>query len=113
MSGIDIDALNAEVQMAQQSNRKMCMVPIGELTSLLMRAEELRKVQELVPFKIGYCCPEDVHKMMQGDLHQVGIRRRKGSKYRIEVRVQSLPSGKKDRETVLDMKAIVDAAQPA
>ena len=36
MSGIDIDALNAEVQMAQQSNRKMCMVPIGELTSLLM-----------------------------------------------------------------------------
>lgn len=51
--------------------------------------------------------------MMQGDLHQVGIRRRKGSKYRIEVRVQSLPSGKKDRETVLDMKGIADAAQPA
>jgi hypothetical protein len=98
MKNIDLDALNAEVQMAQQTGRKFCSVAVGELTSLLMRAAELKKIQGVVPFKIGWCCPEDVHKMLQGELHQVGLRRRKGSKYRIEVLVQSLPDGQRRAE---------------
>lgn len=98
MSGsntIDFNALKAEAAMAQQSERKMCTIPTNELISLLMRAECLQKYQSAIPFKIGYCCPEDVHKLMQGELHQVGLRRKKGSRYRIEVLVQSLPDGSK------------------
>lgn len=95
MKNIDLDALNADVQMAQQTGRKFCSVAVGELTSLLMRAAELKKIQGVVPFKVGFCCPEDVHKMLQGELHQVGLRRKKGSKYNIEVLVQSLPDGQR------------------
>jgi hypothetical protein len=98
MKNIDLDALNAEVQMAQQTGRKFCSVSVGELTSLLMRAAELKKIQGVVPFKIGWCCPEDIHRMLQGELHQVGLRRRKGPKYRIEVLVQSLPDGQRRAE---------------
>ena len=98
MSNIDLDALNADVQMAQQTGRTMCQIHVGELTSLLMRAAELKRIQGVVPFKVGFCCPEDVHKMLQGELHQVGLRRRKGSKYRIEVLVQSLPDGQRRAE---------------
>lgn len=98
MSNIDLDALNAEVQMAQQTGRKFCSVAVGELTSLLMRAAELKRIQGVVPFKVGFCCPEDVHRMLQGELHQVGLRRKKGTKYRIEVLVQSLPDGQRRAE---------------
>lgn len=97
MSNIDLEALNAEVQMAQQTDRKFCSVSVGELTSLLMRAAELKRIQEFVPFKIGFVCPEDVHLMMQGEMYKCGIRRKKGPKYNTEVLVQSLPSGKKNR----------------
>lgn len=98
MSGsnsIDFNALKAEAAIAQQSDRKMCTIPTNELISLLMRAECLAKYQSAIPFKIGFCCPEDVHRMMQGELHQVGLRRKKGSRYRVEVLVQSLPDGSK------------------
>lgn len=98
MSNIDLDALNAEVQMAQQTGRKFCSVAVGELTSLLMRAAELKKIQEFVPFKIGFCCPEDVHKMLQGELYRVGLSRKKGSRYNVEVLVQSLPDGQRRAE---------------
>jgi hypothetical protein len=98
MKNIDLDALNADVQMAQQTGRKFCSVAVGELTSLLMRAAELKKIQGMAPIRIGWCCPEDVHKMLQGELHQVGLRRKKGSKYRIEAFAQSLPDGQRRAE---------------
>ena len=98
MSNIDLDALNADVQMAQQTGRTMCQIHVGELTSLLMRAAELKRIQGVVPFKVGFCCPEDVHKMLQGELHQVGLRRKKGPRYCIEVLVQSLPDGQRRAE---------------
>lgn len=100
MSGsnsIDFNALKADVQMAQQTGRKMISMHIDEAISLLMRAECLLKYQSSIPFKIGFCCPEDVHRMMQGELHQVGLRRKKGTRYRIEVLVQSLPDGSKHK----------------
>jgi len=105
---VDLDALRAEVQMAQQSNRKMCMIPTNDLVSLLMRARELEKVQSMVPFKVGYVYPEDVHRMMQGELHRVGLSRKKGNKYRVEVRVQALPSSQEDRNLVLDLERLVE-----
>lgn len=98
MSNIDLDALNAEVQMAQQTGRKFCSVAVGELTSLLMRAAELKKIQGMAPFKIGFCDPNDVHKMLQGELYRVGLSRKKGSRYNVEVLVQSLPDGQRRSE---------------
>ena len=98
MSNIDLDALNADVQMAQQTGRKFCSVSVGELTSLLMRAAELKKIQGMAPIRIGFCYPDDVHKMLQGELHQVGLRRKKGPRYCIEVLVQSLPDGQRRAE---------------
>lgn len=91
---IDFDALKADVQMAQQTGRKMCSIHVDELMSLLSRADNLAKVQEFIPFKIGYCYPEDVHLLMQGQLHRVGLSRKKGPKYSLEVLVHSLPSGR-------------------
>lgn len=96
MSKIDINAIKAEVQMAQQTGRKMCSIHIDELMSLVMRADELAKVQGLVPFKIGYCNPDDIHKILRGELFRAGVQLKKGPKYRIEVLVQSLPDGSKN-----------------
>jgi len=99
---IDLNALNAELQMAQQSGRKMCTIHVDELMSLLARAEALTRVQEFVPFKVGYCYPEDVHRLMQGELHRVGLSRKRGPKYTTEVLVYHLPS---DKKSALDVVA--------
>lgn len=93
MSNIDLDALNAEVQMAQQTGRKFCSVSVGELTSLLMRAAELKRIQGMTPIRVGFCRPDDVHLMMQGEMYKCGIRRKKGPQYWLEVLVPSLPAG--------------------
>lgn len=92
---IDLSALEAEMQMAQQTGRKMCSVHISELASLLMRARELEKVQHMVPIQAGFVWPEDLHRLKCGELHRIGLSRKKGPKYCLEVRVQSLPSIKK------------------
>lgn len=106
MSNVDLNALKADVQMAQQTGRKMCSIHVDELTSLLMRADALAQVQSFIPFKIGYCYPEDVHLLMQGELHRVGLSRKKGPKYSIEVLVYSLPSGKK-KDVTVDLKDLI------
>jgi hypothetical protein len=103
---IDFTALKADVQMAQQTGRKMCSIHVDELTSLLMRADALAKAQEFIPFKIGYCYPEDVHLLMQGELHRVGLSRKKGPKYSLEVLVHSLPDGRK-KSTTVDLNALL------
>lgn len=92
---IDLNALEAEMQMAQQTGRKMCSVHVSELASLLMRARELEKVQHMVPIQAGFVWPEDLHRLKCGELHRIGLSRKKGPKYCLEVRVQSLPSMKK------------------
>ena len=94
---IDFDHLKADVQMAQQTGRKMCSIHIDELMSLLSRADALAKVQKFIPFRIGFVYPEDVHLLMQGELHRIGLSRKKGPKYTTEVLVYSLPSGQKNR----------------
>lgn len=108
MSGIDLNALRAEAQMAQQANRKMVTIHVDELMSLLSRADAMAAAQEFIPFKIGYCWPEDVRRLMQGELHRVGLSRKKGPKYCLEVLVQSLPDGRK-KSTTVDLKAILAA----
>lgn len=109
MSNIDLNALRAEAQMAQQSGRKMVTIHIDEFMSLLSRADALAKAQEFIPFKIGYCYPEDVHLLMQGELHRVGLSRKKGPRYSLEVLVHSLPDGRK-KSTTVDLKSLLEAA---
>lgn len=106
---IDMNALRADVQMAQQTGRKMCTIHVDELMSLLSRADAMAVAQEFIPFKIGYCWPEDVHRMLQGELHRVGLSRKKGPKYSLEVLVHSLPDGRKKS---IDVVAQLDQNQP-
>lgn len=108
MCKIDLDVLGAELQMAQEQGRKMCTIPTTDLMSLLMRAKELAKVQSMVPFKIGYCWPEDVHRLMKGELHRVGLSRKRGPKYNTEVMAQFMPSNFKSK---IDLESLLAEAQ--
>lgn len=108
MSNVDLNALKADVQMAQQTGRKMCSVHVDELTSLLMRADALAKVQDMIPMRVGYAYAEDVHLMMQGEKFRIGLQRKKGPRYSTEVLVYSLPSGKK-KDAAVDLKDLIGA----
>lgn len=106
---INLDLIEAELQMAQQTGRKMCAVPTTELMSLLMRARELEKVQSMVPLQAGFLWPEDLHRLKCGELHRIGLARKKGPRYCLEARVQYLPSNMKGHEFNLDLKALLEA----
>lgn len=104
---IDLNALEAEMQMAQQDKRKMCLVPTSDLMSLLMRARELEKVQSMVPVHAGFVWPEDLHRLKCGELHRIGLSRRRGPKYSLEARVQYLPSKPSERDIISELMACV------
>lgn len=106
---LDIIALQAEVQMAQQQGRKMCTLPTGELDSLLSRAALLSSIQGMVPFSIGWACPEDVHLMIQSKKFRIGLQRTKGPRYNLQVLVQSLPSGRSKNGVKIDLKELLAA----
>jgi len=108
MSAVDLNALEAEMQMAQQSGRKMCMVHVGELASLLMRARELERIQYMVPIQAGFLWPEDLARMKRGDIHRIGLSRKKGPRYCLEARVQYLPKAKKEGDAIFDLKALLE-----
>lgn len=108
MCKVDLDALNAELQMAQEQGRKMCTIPTSDLMSLLMRAKELAKVQSMIPFKIGYCWPEDVQRLMRGELHRVGLSRKRGPRYSTEVLAQFIPQ---KIESTVDLNSLIAEAQ--
>lgn len=107
MCKVDLDALNAELQMAQEQGRKMVTIPTTDLMSLLMRAKELAKVQSMVPFKIGYCWPEDVQRLMRGELHRVGLSRKRGPRYSTEVLAKFIPQ---KTESTVDLNSLIDQA---
>lgn len=88
----DFTHVKADVQMAQQTGRKMITIPISDVMSLLSRSDTLEKVRDMIPFKVGFIYPDDLHLLMRGDLHRVGLSRKKGPKYNTEVYVYHLPS---------------------
>lgn len=106
---IDLNALRADVQMAQQTGRKMCTLSTGELDSLLARAALLESVQGMIPFSIGWACAEDVHLMIQSKKFRIGLQRTKGPKYNLQVLVQSLPSGRSKHGAKVDLKELLAA----
>lgn len=91
---IDLNALKADVAIAESQGRKFCQVHYSELQSLIARAEMMEKVQYMVPFVIGYCSPDDVHHMIQRKLFRVGLQLKKGPKYSMEVVAMYLPTNR-------------------
>lgn len=110
---INLDVLEAEMQMAQQTGRKLCTISTVELMSLLMRARELEKVQSMVPIQAGFLWPEDLHRMKCGELHRIGLSRKRGPRYCLEARVQYLPSKVKGREFNFDLQALLAESESA
>lgn len=92
---IDIMALKAECAMAHQSGRKMCSVHVDELVSLLDRAEQLLKVQTLLPIPVGFCQPHKLHEMLQGKRFLASLRRKKNEDFSIQMFAAWLPDGSK------------------
>lgn len=109
---IDIDALRADVQMAQQTGRKMCTIATAELDSLLSRAVELARVQAMIPMRVGYAYAEDIHLMMQGDKFRIGLQRKKGPRYKVEVLCHYLPDGRRNAPKI-DFEALLAAENNA
>jgi hypothetical protein len=106
---IDLNALRAEVQMAQQSGRKMCTIATDELDSLLSRAVTLATVQDMIPMRIGFAAQEDVHLMMQGEKFRIGLQRKKGPRYQVEVLCAYLPDGRR-KAPKIDLNRLLEEA---
>lgn len=92
-NSIDFNALKAEASMAHQSGRKMCMVHVDELVSLIVRAEELLKIQTLLPVPVGFCRPAELHSMLQGKRFLANLRRKKNPEFSIQMLASYLPDG--------------------
>lgn len=107
---IDFNALKAEASMAHQSGRKMCMIHVDELVSLIVRAEELIKVQSMIPVRVGYCRPDELHKLLRKELFRGGIQRKKGKDHIIEMSAIWLPNGSKDAAPTFDLKRLLEEA---
>lgn len=96
---IDFNALKAEASMAHQSGRKMVTIHVDELVSLLVRAEELIKVQTMLPTRVGFCKPAKLHEMLQGKRFLTNLRRKKNEEFCVEMCAIGLPDDMKNRLT--------------
>lgn len=92
MSKIDLNALKAEASLAHQTGRKMCLIHVDELVSLIVRAEELKKVQDMIPIRVGYCRPAELHSLIQSKRFFANLRRRKNDEFSIQMCALWLPS---------------------
>lgn len=109
-SSIDFTALKAEASMAHQSGRKLVTIHVDELVSLIVRAEELLKVQSMIPVRVGYCAPDELHKLLRAELYRGGIQRKKKGRHTIEMQAVWLPDGSKDSAETFDLKSLLEAA---
>lgn len=98
---IDLIPLKAELCEARQTGRKFCTIHQDDLQALISKAEEMAKVQAMTPYKVGYCDPNDLHKLLRGELFRTGIQRKKGKQHTIEMMVQWLPDGSKKAVAVV------------
>ncbi len=97
MSKLDLDALQAEMAMAQQTGRKMCSVHVNDLHSLITRALELAKVQNMIPVPVGFCRPAELHQLIQAKRFMINQRRKKNDDFCIQVFAAYLPDGSKPK----------------
>lgn len=91
MNELELNALKADLCQARSGGHKHCLVHINDLQSLIMRAEALTQVQAMVPFKIGWCDPDDLNKINEGQLYRTGIQRKKGKTHTVQMMAQWVP----------------------
>lgn len=88
---LDFDSIQAELAHARQTNRKMCTIHVDDLQSLISRATELKKVQDLIPSRVGYCRPADLHNLMEGYQFVIPMRARKSKAYCVTICANWVP----------------------
>lgn len=77
----DLTDIQAELCHARQTKRKMVTLHVDDLQSLISKAQELLAVQSMIPVRVGYCRPEDLHLLMDSEKFVIPMRRRKGKSY--------------------------------
>jgi len=88
---LDFDSIQAELAHARQTNRKMCSLHVDDLQSLVSRAKELMAVQSMIPSRVGYCRPEDLHLLMNAEKFVIPMRARKGKAYSVTMCANWVP----------------------
>lgn len=97
---IDLIPIKAELAEAWQSNRQFCRIHRDELQALVSKAEEMARIQAMIPVRVGYCKPDELHKLLRGELFRGGIQRKKGREHIIEMLASWLPDGSKKADQV-------------
>ena len=92
MKDLELNALKADLCQARSGGHKHLLVHINDLQSLIMRADALAEVQAMVPFKIGWCDPDDLNKIHDGELYRTGIQRKKGKTHTVQMMAQWVPN---------------------
>lgn len=88
---MDLNAVRAELCQARQANRKMVTLHVDDVQSLVSRALELIAVQSMIPSRVGYCRPEDLHLLMDAEKYVIPMRRRKGKAYCVTMCAHWIP----------------------
>lgn len=104
---IDLLPIKAELCEARQTDRKFCRIHREELQGLISMAEEMKKVQSMIPVRVGYCDPDDLHKLLRGELFRTGIQRKKGTKHTVEMLVRWLPDGS-NKPKLVDLNSLLE-----
>jgi hypothetical protein len=87
----DLTDIQAELCHARQSNRKMVTLHVDDVQSLVSKAQELLAVQSMVPARVGYCRPEDLHALMDAEKFVIPMRRKKGKSYTVTMLANWIP----------------------
>lgn len=87
----DLTDIQAELCHARQTNRKMVTLHVDDVQSLISKAKELLAVQSMIPARVGYCRPEDIHLLMESDKFVIPMRRRKGKAYCVTMCAHWIP----------------------
>lgn len=87
----DLTDIQAELCHARQTNRKMVTLHVDDVQSLISKAQELLAVQSMIPARVGYCRPEDLHALMDAEKFVIPMRRRKGKAYSVTMLANWVP----------------------
>lgn len=108
---IDLRPIKAELCEARQTDRAFCRIHRDELQALVSKAEEMAKIQNMVPLRVGYCDPSELHKLLQGELYRGGIQRKKKGRHTIEMTAMWLPGGSKKESAGIDLNSLAVVAE--
>jgi hypothetical protein len=88
---LDLNPILAELCLARQTNRKMVTIHVDDLQSLISRAQQLMAVQSMIPVRVGYCQPADLHALQDAEKFVIPMRRKKGTRYTVTMCAYWIP----------------------